>query len=134
MDKADQKKQSLLMYWYPALRLSIAFVWIWTALCSAFFYPTEASMSLLSSIGVSPYWQPILLYGGSILDGLLGVAMLFNFRIRWVCWLQLLLITVYTLIITFKLPVLWIDPFAPIAKNIPLMISIFVILAWESEH
>ncbi|MFO3149543.1 DoxX-like family protein, partial [Legionella pneumophila serogroup 1] len=36
-------------------------------------------------------------------------------------------------IITIKLPYLWLDPFATIAKNIPLLIAILIGLGLESD-
>ena len=47
---------------------------------------------------------------------------------RWLPWrprglwtAQILLVVVYTLIITYALPHLWLEPFGPVAKNIPIL-------------
>ncbi|WBV64750.1 SDR family oxidoreductase [Legionella pneumophila] len=115
------------------LRLGISFVWIWTALCCLFFYPKSDSLTLFAQIGFSSLWQLFLFYASALWDGLLGIAMLFNYRFKLTSILQLITILVYTVIITIKLPYLWLDPFAPIAKNIPLLIAILIGLGLESD-
>lgn len=97
------------------------------------FYPKSDSLSLFAQIGFSSLWQLFLFYASALWDGLLGIAMLFNYRFKLTSILQLITILVYTLIITIKLPYLWLDPFAPIAKNIPLLIAILIGLCLESD-
>ncbi len=123
-----------LYFLKPLLQISIAFIWLFSAICSAFFYPAADSYQLLAKIGINQFWQPILLYGASGLDALLGIAMLCSYQLRKICLLQIILIVIYTVIITWKLPNLWLDPFGPIAKNIPLLVSILVFLALESDR
>ncbi len=123
-----------LFFLKPALQFSIAFLWIFTAICSAFFYPKSNSYQLLQQVGISQHWQPLFLYGASLIDGLLGLSMLFWYQLKKVCILQISLITIYTLIISFALPQLWLEPFAPIAKNIPLIVATLVFLAMESDR
>lgn len=115
------------------LRLSIAFVWLWTAISCLFFYPKNQSFALLASVDISPPMQVVLFYGSVLLDGLIGLAVLFNKWYKTIGMLQLITIVFYTVIITFKLPYLWIDPFMPIAKNIPLLMAILIGLAMESD-
>lgn len=123
-----------LYFLKPFLQVSIAFIWIFSALCSVIFYPRTLSFDLLTQIGVTHFWQPILLYGSSILNALLGFAVLCNYKLRIVCVLQLLVILIYSAIISWKLPHLWIDPFGPVAKNIPIFVAILVLLALESDR
>ncbi len=123
-----------LFFLKPALQFSIAFLWIFTALCSAFFYPKANSYHLLGQVGIPEQWQSIFLYGASLIDGLLGISMLFWFQLKKVCVLQISFIIFYTLIISFILPHLWLEPFAPIVKNIPLIVATLVFLAMESDR
>lgn len=116
------------------LRISIAFVWVWTALSCLFFYPQADALRLLTEAGIPSEWQKWLYYSSIILDGLLGFAMLFNRQIKKVVALQIFTIITYTIIISLTLPFLWLEPFAPIAKNIPLIISTLVYLAMESDR
>lgn len=123
-----------LYFLKPLARYGIAFLWIWTAIISVFLYPSEKSYSLLSSMGVTTFWQPILLYGGGIFDGILGISMLLNYRLKIVANLQIALILIYTALITVWLPVYWLEPFAPIVKNIPVILLTLVIIALESDR
>lgn len=123
-----------LFFLKPALQFSIAFVWIFTALCSAFLYPHASSYELLSQIGIPKVWQPLLLYGASALDGILGLSMAFWYQLKRICLLQVSLILIYTAIISILVPHLWLEPFGPITKNIPLIIATLVFLALESDR
>lgn len=123
-----------LYFLRPLLQFSIAFVWLFSAISCLFFYPKEASYGILSLIGVGAFWKPILFYGASLLDAGIGIAMFFGYRLKQLCGLQVIIILLYTLIITWKLPYLWIEPFAPIAKNIPLLVAILTFMALESDR
>lgn len=123
-----------LFFLKPALQFSIAFVWIFTALCSAFFYSKSASYDLLTQVGIPTPWQPLFLYGASAIDGLLGLALLFWYQLKKVCMLQIGIILLYSAIITVMLPHLWLDPFGSITKNIPLIVATLVFLAMESDR
>ncbi len=123
-----------LFFLKPALQFSLAFLWIFTALCSGLFYPKENSYHLLQQVGVPAQWQSLFLYGASIIDGLLGLSMIFWYQLRKVCILQITLISIYTIIISLTLPQLWLEPFAPIAKNIPLIVATLIFLAMESDR
>lgn len=118
----------------PLARYGTAFLWIWTAMVSLFFYPRTESYALLSQMGVSPFFQPLLLYAGALVDGLLGFSLLFCYRLRLTASLQIGLMLLYSLLISFWLPIYWLEPFAPIAKNIPIIILTLVIIALESDR
>lgn len=123
-----------LYFLKPLARYGTAFLWIWTAIVSLFFYPKAESYALLSQMGIGPFFQPILLYAGALLDGLLGFSLLFGYRLRLTASLQIGVMVLYSLLITFWLPMYWLDPFAPIAKNIPIIILTLVIIALESDR
>lgn len=123
-----------LYFLKPLLQISLAFLWIFTAACSLFLYPHKISYDLLAAIGINHFSQPILLYGASILDLGLGLALLCSYKLKKVCVLQISLIILYSLIITWKLPQLWIEPFAPLVKNIPIIAATLVFLALESDR
>jgi nucleoside-diphosphate-sugar epimerase len=123
-----------LYFLKPTLQMTIAFIWLYTAACSLFFYPHAASYYLLAQTGIPGSWQPILLYGSALLDGIIGLAMVCSYRLRQVCLAQIGLILVYTAIISWKLPYLWLEPFAPVAKNLPLLAAILVLMGMESDR
>lgn len=116
----------------PLLRLSLAFMWIASALTS-FFYGRDHSYALLSEINIPSAWQPGLLYGAATLNAIIGMALLLHIKTRFFCWVQLAVILVYTLIISIALPHLWLEPFGPVVKNIPILVGIIMLCVLERD-
>lgn len=123
-----------LFFLKPSLQFSIAFVWIFTAISSAFLYPHIPSYELLRQIGIPKDWQPLFLYSASAIDGFLGLAMIFWYQLKKICVLQISVTLIYTAIISILLPQLWLEPFGPVSKNIPLIIATLTFLALESDR
>lgn len=120
-----------LYFLAPALRLAIAFVWLFTGIVSAFVFPVEQSYAMLAQAGIEGIWKPIVLYGAAATDVLLGVATLFAYRLRLVVLLQISIIVLYTVIITLSLPEHWAHPFGAISKNVPLIVSTLMMFVME---
>lgn len=117
----------------PVLRLSIAFVWILTAIVSLGLYPVDASYALLAQAGVPAAVRPVALYGAALLDLALGALTLFSYRRAWVWQAQVALIVGYMLIITLKLPEFWLHPYGPISKNLPMLAAIWLLYELEAR-
>jgi hypothetical protein len=123
--------QARLGWLAPILRLSIAIVWLWTGVVSLALYPHELSYALLARVGAPPQLAPWLLYGAASLDFTFGAATLLLRRRRALWLAQITVIVLYTLIITFAIPVFWLHPFGPIVKNLPMLAAIGVSYALE---
>jgi hypothetical protein len=115
------------------LRLSIAFVWIATALVSALLYPAEQSYQLLERTGVPAAWAPIMLYGAAGCDLVLGLGTLLLVRRRRLWQVQLALIGLYSLVIAIRLPEFLLHPYGPLTKNVPMLAAIWLLYRSE-EH
>ncbi|HEX6636275.1 MAG TPA: SDR family oxidoreductase [Steroidobacteraceae bacterium] len=115
------RRDAALAWLLPLLRIGVAAMWFIAAIVSAGLYPVAASLELLQRIGASATWAPLLLTGGVALDFALGVLTLWPRRARWLWSAQIALVLVYSAIITWKLPALWLEPFGPVAKNIPIL-------------
>lgn len=123
------------LYWFkPLLQGSIAFVWLYTAFCCLFLYPKQHSYAWLTKAGTPLAWQPLCLYGASLLDAFLGLGTLFSTWLRPLCLFQIALIVGYSLLIGWKLPELWFDPFGSLAKNIPLLVATGVLWILASSR
>jgi uncharacterized protein YbjT (DUF2867 family) len=127
------RSEAALAIWLPVLRISIALLWLWTGIVSLGLYPVEDSLALLDRVGLHGAAAQLALYGAAGLNLLLGVLTLASPpRWRSAVWAsQLLLITLYTLLISLFLPEYWLHPYGPISKNLPLMAAIA--LAWALE-
>lgn len=123
-----------LFFLAPLLRAAIGSLWIWLGLVSLFFYPRAGSDGLLARVGVSEALAPFALYGAAMLDVALGVATLANVRIRLVGAVQILLILGYSAFITFGLPNLWLHPFGPVAKNVPLIVATLIMMVLSGRR
>jgi uncharacterized protein YbjT (DUF2867 family)/uncharacterized membrane protein YphA (DoxX/SURF4 family) len=126
-----QKLYASLYLIRPLLRIVIGFVWIWSGIVSAFLYPQPLALELLHEIGVPIGLDIPLLYVASFLDIVIGVLTLIGYRLKALLNLQLLVILVYTLLLTLLAPHHWLHPFGAILKNIPLLFSIYILTKLE---
>jgi uncharacterized protein YbjT (DUF2867 family) len=120
----------------PVLRLSLAIVWIATAIVSAGIYPVEDSYRLLERSGVPPAWTPLLLAGACLLDLLFGVATM-ALRPPWRRWLwpaQAVLIVFYTVLIAVRLPEFLWHPYGPLTKNLPMLAVLWLLYQLEEKE
>jgi uncharacterized protein YbjT (DUF2867 family) len=132
---ADLRGRTALALTLPALRLALAFLWIWTGIVSLGLYPVAGSYALLAGVGLTGVAATVALYGAAVLDLLLGALTLWAPpRWRRSVWLaQLALISGYTAIITIFLPEHWLHPYGPISKNLPIMAAIGLLWWLEPE-
>lgn len=117
----------------PLLKFSIAFIWIYTGIISLFVYPIESSFHLLSQVGITHPLNLIALYTMGIVDLIIGFTVLLNYHVKLIGSIQVILILGYTTLISIFLAEQWIHPFGPISKNIPLIISILIIISLEDK-
>lgn len=111
--------QTKLIGLYWAMRLSIAFIWIWTAAVSWFIYPKTESLNWLYQLGLTHHTD-LWLIGACLLDMVMGVASaLFASRMLWK--LQFVVVIVYSCTTIIWLPELLIHPFGPITKNLAIL-------------
>ncbi len=123
-----------LFFLRPALRIGLAILWIWTAIVSAFVYPLEKSVEMVAGLGVSGWQASALVYAGAAVDGILGLALLFNVRPALTGLLQLAAVAVFTLLACFAVPEAWIDPLGPLTKNIAVVLATLVMIAMEAKR
>ncbi|WP_402719838.1 SDR family oxidoreductase [Janthinobacterium rivuli] len=119
----------------PVLRLSMAIVWIATAIVSAGIYPLEDSYDLLTRSGVPPDWAPPLLAGACLFNLLLGMATL-ALRPPWRRWLwplQAALIVFYSIWIAVFLPEFLWHPYGPLTKNLPMLAALWLLYQLEEK-
>ena len=135
-DAGAALRKSLLNWGMPALRYSLAVVWIWTGIVSLWLYPVEMSYALLAQTGLTGERASLALYGAGALDLVLGIATLaLARRFRPQLWLaQFVLISIYTLIISVQLPEFWLHPYGPVLKNLPMLAALLVLWTFDSRR
>lgn len=127
------RSQAQLDWLLPLLRVSIAVVWIWTAIVSAGLYPVADSYTLLARTGVPGTLAPLMLYGAAAFDLAFGVATLAWPRRtrRWLWLAQIALIAFYTIVIAWRLPEFLLHPYGPISKNLPMLAALWMLYELE---
>jgi uncharacterized protein YbjT (DUF2867 family)/uncharacterized membrane protein YphA (DoxX/SURF4 family) len=110
------------------LRLSIAFIWLATGIVSAF-VSTDRGFALLRQVGITGPLASVALYGTAYFEIGLGVATALGWQVRLLGAIQLVLMLGFTMILSFGIPELWLDPFGPLTKNIPLLAATLVMMA-----
>jgi uncharacterized protein YbjT (DUF2867 family) len=134
LDPRAERARAKLDWLLPILRISIALVWIATAIVSAFVYPAADSYELLARTGIPQELRPLMLYGASAFDMLLGLGILLLKRRRWLWLAQLGLIGFYTIVIAFRLPEFLVHPYGPLTKNLPMLAAIWLLYQLEEEE
>jgi hypothetical protein len=104
----------------PVLRGSIGILWIVSGVVSLGLYPVEDSLALLARVGLE---SRLILYGSAMLDIALGIAT-FLWNGKWLWRAQIALVLGYTAIISVFLPELWLHPFGPVLKNLPILAAL----------
>ena len=128
--RAD-RTASLLYFLRAPLRWSLAFLWVISGLVSLGFYPLGDSLALLAAVGIEGPWAVPLLYAASAWDMALGISLAVGWRVRLVGGLHLATMVAYTILLTAFLPALWLHPFGPVFKNIPLAVATLAMMALE---
>jgi uncharacterized protein YbjT (DUF2867 family) len=134
LDPRAERARAKLDWLLPVLRISIALVWIATAIVSAFVYPVAGSYDLLARTGIPEPLRPLMLYGAAAFDMLLGLGILLLKRRRWLWLAQLGLIGFYTIAIAWKLPEFLVHPYGPLTKNLPMLAAIWLLYQLEEDE
>ena len=117
-----------LQWLLPMARVALALLFVVTALLSFGLYPLRDSYALLADIGLAGRPADIALYGGALLDLVLGLAFLGPLRWRRRAYLgAIVLVLAYTAIITLALPATWLHPFGPVLKNAPVLALLWLL-------
>ncbi len=88
----------------PALRLGLAFLWLSTAIISAFIFPIEKSQEMVAGLGLTGWQASAIVYAGAAWDGLLGMMLLLRIRPVLTGFVQIATIAVFTVLGTLAVP------------------------------
>ena len=113
-------------------RAVLAIVWVVTGILSLGIFPQEKSLALLEQVGLQGEIALIALYSSASLDILLGILTLARpSRMLWLT--QAVLVVIYSIVITFSLPLYWLHPFGPLLKNLPILLLIWLLYRYEEK-
>ncbi|MBB5367956.1 MULTISPECIES: DoxX-like family protein [unclassified Janthinobacterium] len=118
------------LYW--AMRLGMAFIWLWTAYVSWYLYPQAESIAWLQRSGITSHTGQVFA-ASCLADLLMGIGSLVHAR-PWLWWMQCALVAGYSLVIALFLPEFLIHPFGPLTKNITLAIGLVFLALYEKSR
>ncbi|KVD42709.1 NAD-dependent dehydratase [Burkholderia ubonensis] len=126
------RHEALAAWRRPLLTGSLAIVWIWTAIASAFIHPLRDSLALLAHVHLTGISALAALYAACALDFVFGVAtVVAPSRRLWAA--QIVLIVAYSAVIAVAMPGLLAEPFGPVLKNVPILAVLLILLAEEER-
>ena len=89
---------------------------------------------MLGEVGVRGPFADLALFGGAAVNLALGAMLLVNLRVADVGVVMLALLIVYSLA-GLALPTdYWLNPFAPILKNLPIGAALLALVAMEAPR
>lgn len=116
----------------PALRLALVFLWLVSGI-AGLVQPLDRSLALLDAAGIPAAAGKALVYGASGADLAIGLLALTR-GVRLAATLMLLSLLAYTLFLGIASPGLWLEPFGSLAKNIPLIPAVLVLLVLSDRR
>ena len=115
----------------PVLVASLALVWLGSGAASLLVDGSRAD-ALLAGLGLAGRPAAAVTAAGACLDLALGLALLVPRLRRPTLLAQVWLVVAYTVLGTIALPWLWLDPFAPLLKNLAVVGATLSLLARET--
>lgn len=111
------------VYW--AMRLGIAFIWLWTAFVSWYVFPHSDSLAWLRRSGMT-YQTELVFAASCLLDLAMGIASCLLGR-AWLWWSQCVLVLGYSVVIAVRMPEFLVHPFGPLTKNIAVLLCLWML-------
>jgi uncharacterized protein YbjT (DUF2867 family)/uncharacterized membrane protein YphA (DoxX/SURF4 family) len=122
-----------LYFALPALRITLALLWIGSGLLGLL-SSAEVVAAAASAGPLSADAALALARASGALDLVLGVLCLARWRPRLVLGGMLAMLFGYTFALGVFWPQHWLDPFGGLAKNVPLFVALWVLLATEERR
>ena len=117
--------QGLKMKRLDILRFSLGFLWLGSGVQPAL-TAADMSLDLLGRAGIAAEWQMAAFYASSALDIFFGILCFTKFRSYRFIWLAHFTVVLgYSVIVACRLPEMWLHPFAPLIKNVPILAVLF---------
>lgn len=110
----------------------LAAIWIGTAIvCLGPGF--DWGLRIMAEFGVGGGPAAVAVVTGALFDGALGIGLLLRRWRRRALMAQIALMLAYTLLISWRLPHYWFDPFMAVGKNLAILIASIGLLASEPE-
>jgi hypothetical protein len=119
-----------LMPLLPVIRVALGITWLGSGVIPLMLTPEAVNRSLLAGLGLTDHLGQIVLFAGSALDVAIGLGLLMKPRpATWFLLAQIGAIFFLTLLASLAAPGAWVDPFAPLLKNLALLAATLALFA-----
>ena len=122
-----------LYFLRPLLRWSLAILWVASGVVGLL-QPIARVTTLLAGLGITGGAGLVVLWATCLLDMTVGAALILRWRPALVGAVQIPIVLLYTIGLTWAEPALWADPFGPLLKNLPILVAIAILAALEHER
>ncbi len=113
----------------------LGIIWIVSGLSSLINF--DQSRELISLIGVKGNWGDAIIFTAASGDILLGLALwagsFYQSLRKWALYIQIVVMIIYSAILAIMLPTFLLHPFAPIVKNLALLVLAMYLLVEEKR-
>ncbi|WP_198263964.1 SDR family oxidoreductase [sulfur-oxidizing endosymbiont of Gigantopelta aegis] len=110
--------------------LVLGIIWIISGLSSII--NIELSRELMLLMGIKGNWGDSIIIIAALADMVLGILLwlgLWNARLmQWSLYGQITVMLIYSIILTITIPMFWLHPFAPIVKNLAILVLAIYLL------
>ena len=117
----------------PLLRGSLLLTWLGSGIVGLA-QPSAQLEPLLQRLGLAGPVGEAMGRGFSLVDLAIALALLLRWRPGLTMTVQLLVVLGYTIGLGLLAPDLWIDPFGPLLKNLPILAAILALGALEADR
>lgn len=121
-----------LYFCRPLLRWALILLWLFSGVVPLL-NAAEAN-AYLSEIGLPNAWLDITRVMLSSVDIAIALMLIARWKVKYLGWLQLACVTIYTLVATCTLAYLWWHPLAPLLKNVPIMVAVVISMILEDQR
>jgi len=131
--QAQDRWHARLYFLRPALRWSVALIWILSGIVGMI-QPEPMTRPILATLGLSGAIATATIWASCLADVAIGAVLIFRRFPHTLAVIQFALVIGYSIILSYAAPSLWLDPFGPLLKNIPILVAIAILGAIESDR
>jgi len=131
--QAQDRWHARLFFLRPALRWALALLWLVSGVVGLL-QPASAIDPILAPTGVTGPSAAIVAWLFSFIDIAVAMALLMRWRPSVIGAVQVGLIVAYTAGLTLIQSDLWLDPFGPLLKNLPIAVAAIMLAAIEPNR
>ncbi len=111
--------------------MALSIIWVISGISSIVSF--EQSTELMSLLGIGGVQASLIIYIAAMGDIFLGVFLWIPSLRKYVIYMQITVMIIYSLIISIFIPVYWLHPFAPVIKNLAMLVLALYLLLEEKE-